>query len=150
MRFHSAHQAIAFYLVRNPARLKIQNLLEPEYRSNSYGEYDLDDIWAAVALAIKSALEGQLQCDRACFHLLYLTERSTAPSIEDVARSERISVRKLKRTMYRILDLIASELARFDLWEEKEGDNKEAAEKQEAEPLTGNMRAQPTIKKQLN
>jgi len=123
LHFQSVHQAIAFFVYRNPARLKRQNLLEPERGGNSFGDFDSDDIWAAVALAIKNVLEEQSAHDVKCFRLLYLTERSQAPSLIDVARLQGVSDKKLKRRMYRILDRLQNELERFDLFEEEPEEN---------------------------
>ena len=107
-RFNSVGQALAFFSYQNPARAKSINLLEIERFSHA-GEFENEDVWASVCLAVKKVLSHSDVRTQKIF-LYYYYKPEARISAEHIWKHLKISDSRFYQLKRKLLEEIEQEL----------------------------------------
>ena len=127
VRFNSAGHALSYFNQNNPARLKRQNLLEPDSsgsgKAKDFTGESPDHIWSRVLGCLTRVLHEEPHVVQLCFILRNVGERDDygkrKPAFHREPARKQLSVQEIatqlnisKRTVYRYLNRISDEFER--------------------------------------
>lgn len=117
--FRTVHQAITYFINNNPARQRYINLLEPERDSAESVAHRMGgapaDIYAAMCLAINSALKNAHKDKYWAYIYRWMTPRELDCSWEGIATHMRLDKRTVKKYVHQMEDDIFREMAKREL-----------------------------------
>lgn len=117
--FPNLRSVINFYLLKNPARQKFVNVLEPERypvpHSEDFTGDSPRDQWSSIANAIHNIIDAVDSEKRTCFTVRYLFPSDFDSSIETIAKGLKISTYKVRKNISYVENKLSDELVRREL-----------------------------------